>query len=56
MKTRFLDFLRSDKGAVTVDWVVLTAGIVTVIVLIFGAVRDDTIGLADGISDYMGSQ
>ncbi|WP_169052579.1 Flp family type IVb pilin [Pseudooceanicola onchidii] len=56
MKARLQRFLASDEGAVTVDWVVLTAGVVTVIVLIFGAVSEDTLGLAGNIGSYIGSQ
>lgn len=56
MKSRLLGFLKSDTGAVTVDWVVITAGVVTVIVLIFGAVKDDTVGLASNVGSYMASQ
>ncbi|WP_375175269.1 Flp family type IVb pilin [Pseudooceanicola sp.] len=56
MKRKVFKFLTAEDGAVTVDWVVLTAGMVTVIVLIFAAVKDDTLGLADNISSYMASQ
>ena len=57
---KFVRFLsrtaKSERGAVTVDWVVLTAGVVTVIALIFSTVQDDTVGLAGNIGSYMGSQ
>lgn len=49
-------FLTADDGAITVDWVVLTAGIVTVIVLSYNAMRDDTVSLADNIGSYMATR
>jgi Flp pilus assembly pilin Flp len=55
--TRFLTrFRRDDAGAVTVDWVVLTAGVTTAIFLIFVAVKDDAISLSGGVQGYMSSQ
>jgi hypothetical protein len=56
MKRRLSKFLTAESGAVTVDWVVLTAGMVTVIVLIFAAMKDDTLGLAGNIGTWMASQ
>lgn len=56
MINRLRTFLKSERGAITVDWVVLTAGVVTVIVLIFDAVSEDTTGLADNVGSYMASQ
>ncbi|GGE33789.1 hypothetical protein GCM10011360_22030 [Primorskyibacter flagellatus] len=55
--TKFLTrFRKNDAGAVTVDWVVLTAGVTTAIFLIFVAVKDDAVSLSGGIQDYMSSQ
>ncbi len=42
-----------DDGAVTVDWVVLTAAIVGLCVLIASAMQDGALGLADALSSYM---
>ncbi|MEX0303123.1 MAG: hypothetical protein AB3N24_11925 [Leisingera sp.] len=50
-KLRF--FLAGDDGAVTVDWVVLTAAIVGMAVLIASAMEDGTLGLAEALSTYM---
>ena len=43
-------FSRDEDGAVTVDWVVLTAAIVGLAVVAFGTIKDDTKTLIDGIS------
>ncbi len=46
-------FYTDDDGAVTVDWVVLTAAIVGLCVLIASAMQDGALGLANALSDYM---
>ncbi|WP_167741307.1 hypothetical protein [Parasedimentitalea maritima] len=46
-------FIVSDEGAVTVDWVVLTAAIVGLCVIIAGAMQDGALGLADMVASYM---
>jgi len=50
---RFVDFTKDETGAVTVDWVVITAAIagiaLSVIVLISGGVED----ASDGINDEL---
>lgn len=46
-------FYSDDDGAVTVDWVVLTAAIVGLVVLISSAMEDGALGLADGLASYM---
>lgn len=56
MKSSIYNFLKSEDGAITVDWVALTAGVIGVIVVLYSAVQDDTVGLADRVGDYMGSQ
>lgn len=48
-------FLREENGAVTVDWVVLAAGVVALAVAVFGAMEDGTLSLADGVSSFMTS-
>ena len=48
---KMLQKFRADEdGAVTVDWVVITAAIVTLSVLVFAAVQAGTESLADKIS------
>ncbi len=46
-------FLARDEGAVTVDWVVLTAAIVGLAVLISTAMQDEAVGLANMLMAYM---
>ena len=46
-------FLARDEGAVTVDWVVLTAAIIGLCVLISSAMLDGAMGLADAMMAFM---
>ena len=41
----FRNFLRSDSGAVTVDWVVLTASVVFMAAISFYQIRDNSANL-----------
>ncbi|AFO86590.1 MULTISPECIES: hypothetical protein [Phaeobacter] len=50
---RFKQFIAKDDGAVTVDWVVLTAAIVGLVVLIAASMEDGALGLADLLAAYM---
>ncbi|MEK0162573.1 hypothetical protein VWZ88_15445 [Phaeobacter sp. JH20_36] len=50
---RFKHFIAKDDGAVTVDWVVLTAAIVGLVVLIAASMEDGALGLADLLAAYM---
>lgn len=52
--TKFSAFLKDEAGAVTVDWVVLTAAIVGLGLLVFNAVRPAVGSLADGIAGELG--
>jgi len=52
MKLRFLHkFITDDSGAVTVDWVVLTAALVSLGLAVFMAIDDQVLATASGISD-----
>ncbi len=42
MKTFIKNFRKDEAGAVTVDWVVLTAGIVGLAVVVFAAIESAT--------------
>ena len=53
MKKAFRNFIGDDRGAVTVDWVVLCAGIVLMAVVIFTAMQDGAVGLADSITAFL---
>jgi Flp pilus assembly pilin Flp len=46
-------FFTDEDGAVTVDWVVLTAAIAGLVVLIASAMQDGALGLADSLALYM---
>ena len=50
MRQAIRRFIRSDSGAVTVDWVVLTAGIIALMfLLVLTPVREAVRGLATDI-------
>ena len=49
--TNFSAFLKDETGAVTVDWVVLTAAVVGLGLLVFAAVRPAVGNLAGQIAD-----
>ena len=40
-------FSRDDDGAVTIDWVVLTAAIVALAIAVWNSIDDDTIALGN---------
>nr|WP_319247327.1 pilus assembly protein [uncultured Celeribacter sp.] len=48
-------FSRKDDGAVTVDWVVLTAAVVGLGIAVLATVSNSTTGLGDDISTAIGS-
>jgi Flp pilus assembly pilin Flp len=52
--TKFSAFLKDESGAVTVDWVVLTAAIVGLGLLVFSFVRPAVTSLAQGIGIELG--
>lgn len=51
--TKFTAFLNDETGAVTVDWVVLTAAVVTLGLVVFNFVSPAVSRLADGIADEL---
>ena len=52
-KTRVTRFINAEDGAVTVDWVVLTATIIALGMAAVFFVGANVPGLADKTSDYM---
>ena len=52
----FKNFVRDEDGAVTVDWVVLTAAIVGLGIAVLTSVSGGTTGLADKISSNLAGQ
>ncbi|WP_374431642.1 hypothetical protein [Tabrizicola sp.] len=51
--TKFSAFLKDEAGAVTVDWVVLTAAVVGLGLLIFSWVRPAVSNLAQSINQEL---
>ncbi len=51
--TKFSAFLKDEAGAVTVDWVVLTAAVVGLGLLVFTFVRPAVSSLAFGIGEKL---
>jgi Flp pilus assembly pilin Flp len=51
--SNFSAFLKDEAGAVTVDWVVLTAAIVGLGLLVFTFVRPAVSNLAEGIGNEL---
>ncbi len=56
MKKLLTRFRRDEDGAVTVDWVVLTAAIVGLGIAVMTTVGGGTTTLGDTISTQLGSQ
>ena len=52
----FNTFLKDESGAVTVDWVVLTAAIVGLGIAVLTSVGGGTTTLADNISSHMATR
>ncbi|WP_417210840.1 hypothetical protein [Antarctobacter sp.] len=50
MRVLLSAFLTKEDGAVTVDWVVLTAAIVGLCIAAYTAAETATLGLRDGVS------
>jgi Flp pilus assembly pilin Flp len=56
MSFRFLQqFRRDESGAVTVDWVVLTAGIMTLGAVIIASIIQGSTGMSDSIGAELGT-
>jgi Flp pilus assembly pilin Flp len=53
--TKFTAFLKDEAGAVTVDWVVLTAAVVGLGLLIFNYVRPAVSDLSIAIDNELGA-
>ena len=49
-------FLKDESGAVTVDWVVLTAAVVGLGIVVLTSVGGGTTTLANKVSSHMASQ
>ena len=56
MQNAIKTFLSDESGAVTVDWVVLTAAIVGLGIAVLTSVGNGTTTLADKVSSHMATQ
>lgn len=55
--TMFLkQLLSSEEGAVTVDWVVLTAAVVSLGMVVGGVIWGETGGISEDVASFVGSQ
>lgn len=50
---RFLNFKHEEDGAITVDWVVLTAALIAIALAVAGLVSGGTTELGNEISDTL---
>jgi len=53
MKTAFRIFRKAESGAVTVDWVVLTAALIGLGMLVLIPIAFSTSSATQGVSDYI---
>ncbi|MEX0340850.1 MAG: hypothetical protein AB3N11_17645 [Arenibacterium sp.] len=53
MLKRINTFLRDESGAVTVDWVVLTAAVVALAGVAFTAIQTSSGGVGSGVGTYL---
>ena len=56
MKTKLQKFLRSERGAVTVDWVVITAAVVSLAGLVMIAITNGTDSVGDSLGGWLSSR
>ncbi|MGX9357025.1 hypothetical protein ACS3SW_18225 [Roseobacteraceae bacterium S113] len=56
MINHILSFLRREDGAVTVDWVVITAAVVGISAGIYGTLETNTIALGDAAAGAVVAQ
>jgi Flp pilus assembly pilin Flp len=54
LKNLFVRFRKDEDGAVTVDWVVLTAGVVAVAIVIAGFLGTQLTSITGDISNALG--
>jgi Flp pilus assembly pilin Flp len=51
----FKNFKKDEDGAVTVDWVVLTAAVVGLAVAAYSSIQDGATALTSNTASYMGT-
>ncbi|MHA6325176.1 hypothetical protein [Roseivivax sp. CAU 1753] len=52
----FRHFIRTEDGAVTVDWVVLTAGVVGLCLIAYSTMETEAVGLATAAGAAVGDR
>lgn len=53
IKTKLQAFFKDETGAVSVDWVVLTAAVVALAAVTIGVIQTGSEGLADNTGQYI---
>lgn len=53
IKNKLQAFWKDTSGAVTVDWIVLTAAVVALAAVTIGVIQTGSAGLADNTADYI---
>lgn len=53
MERFFKKFVSEEKGAITVDWVVLVAGVLSLCAALFGSVQTGTKDMTDRTGEYL---
>lgn len=56
MRRFFTTFRKREDGAVTVDWVVLTAAMVGLCIAAYTVIENSTLGLRDGVAGELAVQ
>jgi len=54
--TRTIHFLKDETGAVTVDWVVLTAAIIGLSLAVIGTITNGALDKSNGLGTRLSSQ
>ena len=53
IKNKLQAFFKDEAGAITVDWIVLTAAVVGLAAVTIGVIQSGSEGLADNTGDYL---
>ena len=56
MFKRMYKFLRGEKGAVTVDWVVLTAAVVALAGAAYSSIQTASGGVGNNVGEYLSNK
>lgn len=55
-RTPVATFIETEEGAITVDWVVITAAVVGLVISVFAWIGNDTADYGERIGSYMQTQ